>query len=54
VAPSQHERIAEILAEMEAEAGPIPPDLLNEARQLWQPPLRVGEHSAGVEADEES
>jgi Arc/MetJ family transcription regulator len=34
----QHDRIGELLAEMEAESGPIPDDLLEEARQLWRPP----------------
>jgi Arc/MetJ family transcription regulator len=34
----QHDRIAELLAEMDAEAGPVPEALLEEARQLWQGP----------------
>ena len=28
----------ELLAEMETESGPIPPELLEEARELWQGP----------------
>lgn len=34
----QHDRIGELLAEMEAESGPIPEDLMEEARQLWRGP----------------
>jgi hypothetical protein len=33
--PSQYERVGALLAEMEAEAGPIPPELLAEASALW-------------------
>jgi hypothetical protein len=32
----QHDRIGELLAEMEAESGPIPEALAEEARQLWR------------------
>lgn len=32
----QHDRLAELLAEMEAESGPIPDDVMEEARNLWQ------------------
>jgi Arc/MetJ family transcription regulator len=34
----QHDRLGELLAEMEAESGPIPEDLMEEARQLWRGP----------------
>jgi len=34
----QHDRIGELLAEMEAVSGPIPEDLMQEARALWQGP----------------
>lgn len=34
----QHDRIGELLAEMDAESGPIPEDLMEEARQLWRSP----------------
>ena len=36
----QHDRIGELLAEMETESGPIPPELLEEARKLWQGPAK--------------
>ena len=32
----QHDRLGELLAEMDASSGPIPDDLMEEARQLWQ------------------
>lgn len=32
----QHDRIADLLAEMEDEAGPIPDELMEEARELWR------------------
>lgn len=32
----QHDRIADLLAEMEGEAGPIPAQLMEEARELWR------------------
>ena len=31
----QHDRLGELLAEMDASSGPIPDDLMEEARQLW-------------------
>lgn len=34
----QHDRLGELLAEMEATSGPIPDDLMEEARQLWRSP----------------
>lgn len=34
----QHDRLGELLAEMEAESGPIPEALMEEARQLWGRP----------------
>ena len=34
----QHDRLGELPAEMETESGPIPPELLEEARELWQGP----------------
>jgi Arc/MetJ family transcription regulator len=34
----QHDRIGELLAEMEAHDGPIPTELMEEARQLWRSP----------------
>ncbi|MGB6057250.1 MAG: hypothetical protein WBF71_03230 [Microthrixaceae bacterium] len=34
----QHDRIGELLAEMESEAGAIPEDLVEEARQIWRRP----------------
>jgi Arc/MetJ family transcription regulator len=34
----QHDRLGELLAAMDAEAGPIPAQLMDEARQLWPGP----------------
>ena len=34
----QHDRLGELLDEMEKESGPIPSELLEEARALWRPP----------------
>jgi hypothetical protein len=34
----QHDRIGELLAEMDTESGPIPDELMEEARQLWRGP----------------
>lgn len=34
----QHDRLGDLLAEMEAESGPIPDDVMEEARQLWRGP----------------
>jgi len=31
----QHDRLGELLAEMDAEAGPVPEELIMEARQVW-------------------
>lgn len=35
----QHDRLGELLSEMEAESGPIPHDVMEEARQLWRGPV---------------
>lgn len=35
----QHDRIGELLAEMDAESGPIPEESMEEARQLWRGPV---------------
>ena len=35
----QHDRLGEFLAEMETESGPIPPEMLEEARELWRGPI---------------
>ena len=32
----QRDRLAELLAEMDAESGPIPDDLMDEARRPWR------------------
>jgi Arc/MetJ family transcription regulator len=34
----QRDRLTELLAEMEAESGPIPDDVMEEARRLWRGP----------------
>ncbi|OWY62187.1 hypothetical protein B7486_59800 [cyanobacterium TDX16] len=34
----QHDRVGELLAEMDARSGPIPDDLMEEARKLWRSP----------------
>ncbi len=34
----QHDRLGELLAQMEAESGPIPDHLMEEARQWWRDP----------------
>jgi hypothetical protein len=34
----QHDRIGELLAQMATESGPIPDDLMEEARQIWRGP----------------
>jgi len=34
----QHDRLGELLAQMEAASGPIPVELLEEARKLWREP----------------
>lgn len=37
----QHDRIGELLDAMEGESGPIPEDLMEEARQLWRGPADI-------------
>lgn len=32
----QHDRLADLLEDMEAESGPIPDEVLLEARQIWR------------------
>lgn len=32
----QRDRLIELLAEMDTESGPIPDDVMEEARQLWR------------------
>lgn len=32
----QRDRLLELLAEMEAESGPIPDDLMEQAQQIWR------------------
>lgn len=32
----QHDRLGELLAELDATAGPVPDELMEEARQLWR------------------
>lgn len=34
----QHDRIGELLAEMDAESGPVPDAMIEEARLLWRNP----------------
>jgi hypothetical protein len=34
----QHDRIGELLAEMDTDSGPIPGELMEEARLLWRRP----------------
>jgi Arc/MetJ family transcription regulator len=41
----QRDRIADLLAAMDAESGPIPDEVMEEARQLW----RRAEAGAGTE-----
>lgn len=38
----QHDRLAELLAEMEAKSGPIPDEILSQARQVWRGDERSG------------
>lgn len=40
----QHDRLGELLAEMEKEAGPIPDELMEEARKLWRGPVVSPKH----------
>jgi len=35
----QHDRLGELLSEMAAESGPVPHELMEEARQLWRGPV---------------
>lgn len=35
----QHDRLGELLAQMEAESGPIPDEVMEEARKLWRGPV---------------
>ena len=35
----QHDRLGELLVAMEAESGPVPEELMEEARQLWPGPV---------------
>ena len=32
----QHDRLGELLGNMEVESGPLPDDLMEEARQVWR------------------
>ncbi len=32
----QHDRLGELLAEMDSTSAPVPDELMEEARQLWQ------------------
>jgi Arc/MetJ family transcription regulator len=32
----QHDRLGELLAELDATEGPVPDELMEEARQLWR------------------
>lgn len=32
----QHDRLGELLAEMQTESGPIPDDVMEEAREVWR------------------
>ena len=34
----QHDRLGELLAQMDAESGPVPDELMKEARHLWLGP----------------
>jgi Arc/MetJ family transcription regulator len=42
----QRDRLAELLAEMDAEAGPIPDDVMEEARRPWRGPAANRRRSA--------
>ena len=48
----QQERIGRLLDEMAAEAGPIPAELIAEARLLWRPqgPVDEGAKRTGASA----
>lgn len=41
----QRDRLIELLAEMEARSGPIPDDLMEQARQLWRGNEKRGRRS---------
>jgi Arc/MetJ family transcription regulator len=42
----QRDRLAELLAEMDAESGPIPDELMEQARQPWRRPAAKRRRSA--------
>lgn len=42
----QQDRLAELLAEMDAESGPIPDEVMQEARRLWRGPAAKRRRSA--------
>lgn len=42
----QRDRLTELLAEMEAESGSIPDDVMEEARRLWRGPVDKRRRSA--------
>lgn len=42
----QRDRLGELLAEMEAESGPIPDEVMEEARRLWRGPAGKRRRSA--------
>ena len=42
----QRDRLTELLAEMEAESGPIPDEVMEEARRLWRGPAAKRRRSA--------
>jgi Arc/MetJ family transcription regulator len=41
----QRDRLVELLAQMEAESGPIPDDLMEQAQQLWRGKRKGGRQS---------
>lgn len=42
----QRDRLTELLADMEAESGPIPDEMIEEARRLWRGPAAKRRRSA--------
>lgn len=42
----QRDRLAELVAEMEAESGPVPDEVMEEARRLWRGPEAKRRRSA--------
>ncbi len=42
----QRDRLAELLAEMEIESGPVPDEMTEEARRLWRGPAAKRRRSA--------